>query len=184
MQIKRDYFYPTNVAPLWTGCYDKKNKDYYLTHVLDYLRRSQVMVNLGGLPTTTSHSGEQWDYPNAWPPLQHMVIMGLDSSDNLDAKDLAFEMAKRWVHSNFKAFNTTTAMFEKYDATMVGGHGGGGEYEIQFGFGWSNGVIMELLAKYGDRLFVSDIFKLDNLVAVPTSIQKVRSIEYITNHEC
>uniref|UniRef100_A0A146LQW6 Trehalase n=1 Tax=Lygus hesperus TaxID=30085 RepID=A0A146LQW6_LYGHE len=170
--VKRDYFYPTNVAPLWTGCYDQERKDYYLPHVLNYLRRSQVMVNQGGLPTTTSHSGEQWDYPNAWPPLQHMVIIGLDASGNVDAKDLAFEMAERWVHSNYKAFNSTAAMFEKYDATVVGGHGGGGEYEVQFGFGWSNGVIMELLAKYGDRLSVSKIFKLDTFVSTPSSIQK------------
>lgn len=129
------------------------------------------MRNEGGLPTSTSHSGEQWDYPNAWPPLQHMVIMGLDSTGDLDAQKLAFEMAKRWVQSNYKAFNTTSAMFEKYDATRVGTGGGGGEYEVQFGFGWSNGVIMELLNKYGDRLSVSEIFNLDAL-ASPT-VQRV-----------
>lgn len=46
----------------------------------------------------------------------------------------------------------------QYDATIPGGHGGGGEYEIQVGFGWTNGVIMELLDKYGDRLTVRDKF--------------------------
>jgi alpha,alpha-trehalase len=49
------------------------------------------------------------------------------------------------------------ALFQ-YDATIPGGHGGGGEYEIQLGFGWTNGVIMELLKKYGDRLTVRDTF--------------------------
>jgi alpha,alpha-trehalase len=44
----------------------------------------------------------------------------------------------------------------QYDATIPGGHGGGGEYEIQLGFGWTNGVIMELLQKYGDRLTVRE----------------------------
>lgn len=34
----------------------------------------------------------------------------------------------------------------------MGGHGGGGEYEIQLGFGWSNGVILQFLADYGDQL--------------------------------
>lgn len=43
-------------------------------------------------------------------------------------------------------------MFEKYSAVDVGGHGGGGEYETQIGFGWSNGVVIEFLTKYGDRL--------------------------------
>ena len=46
----------------------------------------------------------------------------------------------------------------QYDATVPGGHGGGGEYEIQMGFGWTNGIIMELLKKYGDRLTVRDKF--------------------------
>lgn len=46
----------------------------------------------------------------------------------------------------------------QYDATRLGGHGGGGEYETQMGFGWTNGVIMELLKKYGDRLTVHDKF--------------------------
>jgi len=48
----------------------------------------------------------------------------------------------------------------QYDATISGGHGGGGEYEIQEGFGWTNGVIMELLHKYGDRLTVHDKFSV------------------------
>lgn len=46
----------------------------------------------------------------------------------------------------------------QYDATVPGGHGGGGEYELQVGFGWTNGVIMELLYKYGDRLTALDRF--------------------------
>lgn len=40
----------------------------------------------------------------------------------------------------------------QYDATVSGGYGGGGEYEVQLGFGWSNGLILDLLDKYGDRL--------------------------------
>ncbi|PNF19664.1 Trehalase [Cryptotermes secundus] len=155
-EIKRDYFYPTNVAPLWTGCY--KEKETQIGKVMKYLQKTQIMGNLGGIPTTLEHSGEQWDYPNAWPPLQYIMIMGLDNTDDEWAKRLAFEMSERWVRSNYKAFNESGAMYEKYDATIPGGYGGGGEYETQEGFGWTNGVIMELLDKYGDRLTVRDRF--------------------------
>lgn len=41
---------------------------------------------------------------------------------------------------------------------MAGGHGGGGEYENQVGFGWTNGVIMELLDRYGTRLTAEERF--------------------------
>ena len=34
----------------------------------------------------------------------------------------------------------------------MGGHGTGGEYDVQLGFGWTNGVIMDLLNMYGDKL--------------------------------
>lgn len=95
---------------------------------------------------------EQWDFPNVWPPMQHMLIMGLDGLNDQDAKDLAFKWAQRWVRTNYLAYNETSNMYEKYDATSLGGHGGGGEYEIQKGFGWSNGAVMDLMDKYGDRL--------------------------------
>ncbi|XP_008202561.1 trehalase isoform X3 [Nasonia vitripennis] len=156
--LKRDYFYPTNILPLWTGCYEAARREEHVSKALKYLEKSQIMMNLGGIPTTLEHSGEQWDYPNAWPPLQYFVIMSLDSTNDPWAQRLAYEMSQRWVRSNYKAFNETNSMFEKYDATVSGGYGGGGEYEVQLGFGWSNGLILDLLDKYADRLTVENHF--------------------------
>lgn len=81
--------------------------------------------------------------------------MGLDNLNDNQTKQLAYNWALRWVRSNFIAYRDTRAMYEKYSALELGGHGGGGEYEIQLGFGWSNGVIMDFLAKYGDRITAS-----------------------------
>ncbi|XP_015435056.1 PREDICTED: trehalase-like isoform X2 [Dufourea novaeangliae] len=162
--IKRDYFYPTNILPLWTNCFDVAKRDDYVSKVLKYLEKNQIMLNLGGIPTTLEHSGEQWDYPNAWPPLQYFVIMSLNNTEDPWAQRLAYEVSQRWVRSNYKAFNETHSMFEKYDATVSGGHGGGGEYEVQLGFGWTNGLIMDLLARYGDRLTADDHFVPDDVV--------------------
>ncbi|RLU23209.1 hypothetical protein DMN91_003412 [Ooceraea biroi] len=156
--IKRDYFYPTNILPLWTNCYDTSKKTDYVSKVLKYLEKNQIMLNQGGIPTTLEHSGEQWDYPNAWPPLQYFFIMSLNNTGDAWAQRLAYEVGERWVRSNYKAFNETHSMYEKYDATVSGGHGGGGEYEVQLGFGWSNGIVMDLLDKYGDKLTAEDYF--------------------------
>ena len=41
-------------------------------------------------------------------------------------------------------------MLEKFSAEEVGVPGGGGEYEVQEGFGWTNGVTLDLLARYPD----------------------------------
>lgn len=112
-EVKRDYFYPTNIAPLWTGCFDKNNKERFVGKVMKYLEKTQVMLNVGGVPSSLEHTGEQWDYPNAWPPLQYIMIMGLDNTGDVWAQQLAYEMTERWVRANFKAFNGTDAMYEK-----------------------------------------------------------------------
>ncbi|KYN15329.1 Trehalase [Trachymyrmex cornetzi] len=173
--IKRDYFYPTNILPLWTDCYDTSKRTEYVSKVLKYLEKNQIMLNQGGIPTTLEHSGEQWDYPNAWPPLQYFFIMSLNNTGDPWAQRLAYEISQRWVRSNYKAFNETHSMYEKYDATVSGGHGSGGEYEVQLGFGWSNGLVMSLLDKYGDRLTAEDYFSADVVVENAASTSSVIS---------
>lgn len=43
-------------------------------------------------------------------------------------------------------------MFEKYNAIDVGQPGQGGEYAVQDGFGWTNGVVLRYLSLYGASL--------------------------------
>lgn len=104
------------------------------------------------MPNTLNPSGEQWDFPNVWSPMQYLLIYGLENLKTTKTSDLAYKWAERWVRSNFAAFNDTRAMYEKYIATEFGVSGGGGEYEVQTGFGWSNGVILDLLDRYSDKL--------------------------------
>jgi alpha,alpha-trehalase len=39
-------------------------------------------------------------------------------------------------------------MMEKYDYNVVGKEGSGGEYIPQDGFGWTNGLALDLIYKY------------------------------------
>ena len=93
----------------------------------------------GGLVTTLKPSGQQWDAPNGWAPLQWMAVAGLQRYGH---DDLALEIARRWVYVNEKVYRDTGKMMEKYnvqDTTLLSG---GGEYPTQDGFGWSNGVAL------------------------------------------
>lgn len=45
-----------------------------------------------------------------------------------------------------------TFPLQQYNVSVVGVPGGGGEYSVQVGFGWSNAVALRLLDIYGDRL--------------------------------
>lgn len=44
----------------------------------------------------------------------------------------------------------------QYSAVVSGAYGGGGEYVTQIGFGWTNGVILSLLKRFGHRLSSAD----------------------------
>ncbi|KAF8383135.1 tre-5 [Pristionchus pacificus] len=149
-------FFPSIAIPLFTGCYDELS----LTQSGDLLDRMAEMgaLNLtGGIPTSlASHTQEQWDYPNGWSPLNHMVIEGMRKSGNPRLQQEAFKLAQRWVRSNLHVYNLDHAMWEKYNVVTNEARGGGGEYEVQAGFGWSNGVVLDLMLTYGDRLTAGD----------------------------
>ncbi|KAG8434590.1 hypothetical protein GDO86_012820, partial [Hymenochirus boettgeri] len=66
-------FYPSNLVPLWAMCY---SDPVYADRAVSYLENSGALSYKNGIPTSLTHSGEQWDFPNAWPPLQHMIIEG------------------------------------------------------------------------------------------------------------
>lgn len=56
----------------------------------------------------------------------------------------------------------------QYSAVKSGQYGGGGEYDIQTGFGWTNGVALHLLDKYGDKLSSTDEQLLESTHGPPT----------------
>lgn len=95
----------------------------------------------GGVVTTLVDTGQQWDAPNGWAPLQWVTIMGLR---RYGYDNVADTIKHRWLHANQQVFADTRKMIEKYDVTDGHGIGGGGEYPLQDGFGWTNGVYSAL----------------------------------------
>jgi alpha,alpha-trehalase len=106
----------------------------------------------GGLRTTLQTTGQQWDQPNGWAPLQYLAIEGLRK---FGEADLAHEIAERWIRRNAQGYADMGVLVEKYDVERSqethGEMGGsGGEYTLQVGFGWTNGVLAKLFAEYPD----------------------------------
>jgi alpha,alpha-trehalase len=99
----------------------------------------------GGLRTTTVHTGEQWDEPNGWAPLLWIGVKGLD---RYGKTRLADHLVDRWLTTVSGFYACTGRMVEKYDVDR-GQAGGGGEYPVQDGFGWTNGVTRALLDRPG-----------------------------------
>ena len=95
----------------------------------------------GGLVATLETTGQQWDAPNGWAPLQWVAIQGLRE---YGYHGLADTIRDRWLDLNDRAYKLTHKMVEKYDVVAAEGGGGGGEYPLQDGFGWTNGVYAAL----------------------------------------
>lgn len=96
----------------------------------------------GGLVTTLHITGQQWDAPNGWAPLQYLAIEDLT---RYDQQPLANTIAHRWVRLNRRVFAQTGKLLEKYDVLNVNRPAGGGRYPLQDGFGWTSGVLLRLL---------------------------------------
>lgn len=95
----------------------------------------------GGLTTTLIKSGQQWDAPNGWAPLQWFSYKGLL---NYGFDELANQIKSKWLASNNAVFSKTGKMTEKYDVWNEQAEASGGEYPNQDGFGWTNGVYLAL----------------------------------------
>jgi alpha,alpha-trehalase len=100
------------------------------------------LIGEGGLATTPVRSGQQWDAPNGWAPLQWIAYVGLR---NYDEPALADRIRTGWLATVSREFKASGRLLEKYDV-IEQIPGGGGEYPAQDGFGWTNGVTAELLA--------------------------------------
>jgi alpha,alpha-trehalase len=98
----------------------------------------------GGLRTTTIRTGQQWDSPNGWAPLQWIAVSGLE---RYGEDSLARDVAGRWLATVCRTYRETGKLLEKYDVEQER-PGGGGEYPLQDGFGWTNGVTRALLDRY------------------------------------
>ncbi len=95
----------------------------------------------GGLSTTLITTGQQWDAPNGWAPLQWITYRALL---HYNLNELAQEIKNRWTCANLTVFKNSGKMTEKYDVWSEHGEASGGEYPNQDGFGWTNGVYMAM----------------------------------------
>ncbi|WP_432261183.1 alpha,alpha-trehalase TreF [Cupriavidus sp. TMH.W2] len=132
------------VMPLYLGLAQAAQAQAVARAVTDRL------LDAGGLATTECASGQQWDHPNGWAPLQWLAVRGLARYGH---DELAREIARRWLATVASLYIHECKLVEKYRIKDVAGRakgGGGGEYPLQDGFGWTNGIASALMALYGE----------------------------------
>ncbi len=134
-------------AGMYPFCFFESKLDYMslLARKISVPVKEKLLKD-GGIATSERNTGEQWDAPNGWPPLQWMTIWGLDRCGQ---KELASDIAHRWIRLVNDVYLRTGKLMEKYNVVDTHLEAGGGEYPGQDGFGWTNGVLLALISKYG-----------------------------------
>jgi alpha,alpha-trehalase len=148
LQFFTDYNFlqkkPTNrltlaaLYPLWLGVSTQEQSENVARQV------ESLFLRDGGVLTTISNqSTQQWDSPNGWAPLQYITYRALLQTPGYES--VARTIRQRWMNLNERVFRDTGKMMEKYDVVNISKPAGGGEYATQDGFGWTNGVYLEML---------------------------------------
>ena len=134
-QAPSDQWTLAAVFPLFFELAEKEQADRVAAHL------ESKFLQPGGLATTLKQTGQQWDAPNGWAPLQWMAYKGLL---NYGHTALAEKIRDRWLSLNEKTYAATGKMMEKYNVMDTTLKAGGGEYPNQDGFGWTNGVYLKM----------------------------------------
>ncbi|XP_039290147.1 trehalase [Nilaparvata lugens] len=151
-QKRRKYFYASNLTPLWTKSYPTDwSKDELTNNVLFYLERMDL-DKFDGIPNSLTETGEKWDFPNAWAPLQSMIVEGLETLGTVAAKIKAYQLANRWIRTTYGGYKTSHVMYDRYDASAFGESRSDDDYSPQKGFGWTNAVVLQFLKEYGKMI--------------------------------
>jgi alpha,alpha-trehalase len=141
-KVRRVYPFATTFWPLWAGLASPTQA----TRVQAELPRFE---RPGGIRTSDRETGNQWDAPFGWAPLQLFAALGL--------KRYGFDTDARRIADSFLAmvvedFERRGTIVEKYDVerrkSEVEARIHFGYADNQIGFGWTNGVFLELLATF------------------------------------
>ncbi|KAM0671413.1 trehalase [Ordospora colligata] len=148
-------FYASNLIPMCYGINPPADADTTVYDILDKFAH-EIFGNEGGMPVSGpayKNSPLQWDYPNVWPPLVHIMTFFLE---RIDEREMALHMARALlrnisISTSFQD-ERKRGIFEKYDCTRVGEPGGKGEYTLQRGFGWTNGAAIHFIEHFSSEI--------------------------------
>lgn len=136
---QNDYHFATAFAPLWAGL----AADSQAAATASTLWQLEAP---GGVLTSTRRTGNQWDAPFGWAPLQMMAVEGLRRYGYEAAAD---RLSAKFVGLVYKEFREHGVILEKYDLVQRESDVSAGiQYgysENVVGFGWTNAVVLRLL---------------------------------------
>ena len=136
-----DYHYPSQkqtpvvsaamCVPLFVGIANQEQANQVCSTVINKLLKK------GGVVTTSNSTPQQWDSPNGWAPLQLFAVEGLRKYGFAQHSETIMQRFCKTIEGHFAS---SGVLLEKYNVCEPEMKAGGGEYDVQLGFGWTNGV--------------------------------------------
>jgi alpha,alpha-trehalase len=131
------YDYATTFYPLWAGLASPEQAQAVVKNL-------SLFEQPGGLAMSRAESQAQWDYPYGWAPIQLLAVDGMRRYGySADADRVAFNFLSMVMEN----FVTDKYIREKYNVVQRTSitHIVEGYSQNVIGFGWTNGVFLELL---------------------------------------
>jgi alpha,alpha-trehalase len=154
----RRYPFATTFYPLWVGIADRKQAARLVSNL-------HLFERPGGLQTSTNASGNQWDAPFGWAPLQMIAVGGLRRYGYQEEAD---RITANFLSTVLKEFIQYDTIVEKYDVVRRESEIGSGikfgyNYNV-IGFGWTNAAFTDMYARLPQSKR-ANVLKLDGVGA-------------------
>jgi alpha,alpha-trehalase len=135
--IRSTYVYASTFYPLWAGVASAEQGKAVARNI-------SLFEQPGGVVMSRNETKAQWDYPYGWAPVQLLAIEGLRRYGYNHEADRLSEKFLSAVVENFRRDGTIR---EKYNVVTRSSET---QVEVGYkvnivGFGWTNGVFLELL---------------------------------------
>ncbi|MDP3941871.1 MAG: trehalase family glycosidase, partial [bacterium] len=104
---------------------------------------------------------KQWDYPNSWPPMEYLTVIGLLKYGNVTD---AARIMKKYIATHAALFRKYNTFHEKING-VTGERSGTYAYTQQLGFGWTNAIF------YRFTLLLDSIDSNEQIYSEPKSPQ-------------
>jgi alpha,alpha-trehalase len=135
----RKYPFLTTFYPLWAGFATPQQAARVVKNLSKFERE-------GGLQTSMNASGDQWDSPFGWAPLEMIATEGLR---RYGYKEEANRVASKWLTLIEGQYRAHGIIVEKYDvvhnASYVSNEIKFGYRSNEIGFGWTNASFTSML---------------------------------------
>lgn len=151
------FFSLAGFIPLWAGIASpeqsqlmvKNLKHFETPHGLTITSKDSLagVVDISHMPSGFKAAineiiqPKQWDYPNSWPPLEYLTVIGLLKYGFIDD---ARRLMEKYIKTHAKIFRKHKTFFEKIDA-VKGEVGENYHYNNQGGFGWTNAAFFRYI---------------------------------------